>query len=199
MEPFHLIAAPFTAWWAPVDEAFPDVSEAPAGNWKKIGTSGDSDYNEEGVTVSHQQTVEVFRGLGGTGPRKAFRTEEGLLISFQLHDLTLAQYALALNNNTVDTTAAAVGVAGTKDVDLYRGLDVQQMALLLRGDVSPEGAGFKMQYQIPVCFVSSSPEPVYTKGSPAGLALEFTALEDPDAAAASDRFGKLVVQDAAAS
>ena len=196
--PFEIIAAPFTAYWAPTGEAFPDLADAPAGNWVQIGTSGDEDYNEEGVTVQHSQSTETFRGLGGTGPRKAFRTEEGLLIGFTLHDLTLEQYAVAMNGATVTTTPAGSGTAGTKDIDLYRGLTVQNIALLLRAEASPYGA-FRTQYQVPVVFMSSSPEPVFTKGEPAGLRLEFMALEDPNASTAADRFGKLVAQNAAAS
>jgi len=72
------------------------------------------------------------------------------------------------------------------------------MALLVRGNVSGYGDGFKSQYEIPVCFQSGSPEPVYTKGEPAGLALEFTALEDPAAATPDMRFGRLVMQHQAA-
>jgi hypothetical protein len=198
-EPFEIIAAPFDVWWAPVDESFPDLADAPAGNWTKIGTSGARDYNEEGVTINHEQTVEMFRGLGSTGPRKAFRTEEALSIAFQLHDLTLAQYALALNSNTVGTTAAGSGTAGVSTLGLYRGTEVQLIALLVRGAVSPAGAGWSMQYEVPVCFQNGSPAPVYQKDQPAGLALEFMALEDPDASTEDERFGRLVVQTADAT
>ncbi len=46
------------------------------------------------------------------------------------------------------------------------------MALLIRGDASPYGDAYGSQYEIPACFQSGSPEPVFTKGEPAGLALE---------------------------
>lgn len=194
MEPYEIIAAPFTVYWAPVGEAFPAIDAAPAGNWTKIGSSGDRNYSGEGVTIVHEQTVELFRSLGATGPIKASRTEESLMIRFTLWDLLLEQYRLALNANAVSTTAAGSGTAGFKQVELYRGLTVTTMALLVRGDVSPEGAGWKTQYQVPVCFQSGSPEPVFAKDAPAGLALEFAALEDPNAASAAARFGQLVVQ-----
>lgn len=193
-KPFEIIAAPFTVYWAPVGEAFPAIDAAPAGNWTKIGTSGDRNYSDEGVTIAHEQTVELFRSLGSTGPVKASRTEEGLIVRFTLWDMLLEQYRLALNSNAVATTAAGSGTAGFKALDTYRGLDVATMALLARGDVSPEGDAWKSQYELPVCFQSGSPEPVYAKGAPAGLALEFTALEDPDAATAAARFGRLKVQ-----
>lgn len=191
---FEIIARPFTVYWAPVGESFPAIDAAPAGNWTKIGSSGDRNYTEEGVQVAHSQNIEQVRAAGGTGPIKAFRTEEGLAISFILMDMLLEQYKLALNNNAVATTAAGSGTAGYKELPVYQGQDVQTLALLIRGDVSPEGANWKSQYEVPVCFQSGSPEPVFQKGTPAGLALEFTALEDPDAASEDARFGRLVVQ-----
>lgn len=195
--PFEIIAAPFTAWWAPTGTAFPLIDAAPGAGWTKIGSSGASNYSEEGVTVTHSQNIELFRTLEGTGPVKGFRTEEDLVIAFTLIDMTLEQYRLALNNNTVTTTAPAAGVAGFKAVNIHRGVEVATMALLLRGDVSPEGDGWKTQYQVPVCFENGSPEVVFTKGEPAGLSLSFTAMEDLAAATIAERFGKLIVQHAA--
>lgn len=196
--PFEIIAAPFTGWWAPVGEAFPAIDAAPAGNWVKIGTSGDRNYDEDGVTVAHEQTIEQVRAVGGTGPRKAFRTEEGLIVRFSLMDLTLEQYRLALNSNPVATTAAGSGTAGFKALNAYRGLDISTMALLLRGGVSPYGASFQSQFEIPVCFEGGSPEPAFKKGEPAGLALEFMVLEDPSASTEAERFGRLKQQHQAA-
>lgn len=193
MNPYEIVAHPFTVYWAPVGESFPAIDAAPAGNWKKVGTSGNRNY-AEGVTVLHPQTIELVRPGGSTGPVKALRTEEGLIVRFTLWDMLLEQYKMALNSNAVSTTAAGSGTAGYKEVPTYRGLDVSTLALLVRGDASPEGAGWKTQYEIPVCFENGSPEPVFQKGAPAGLALEFMALEDPDAASASARFGRLVVQ-----
>lgn len=197
-KPFEIIAAPFTVFRSPVGTAFPDLNDTPPAPWSKVGTSGDRNYSEDGVTVVHEQTVEMFRALGSTGPVKASRTEESLIVRFTLWDMLLEQYRLALNENTVTTTAAGSGTAGIKDVDLYMNLDVSMLALLVRGEVSPEGNNFKSQYQIPFVFQSGSPEPVFQKGAPMGLELEFMAVEDPDAASAAVRFGKLVVQNAAA-
>ncbi len=194
MQPFEIVAAPFTVYFGPVGEAFPAIDVAPAGNWLVIGTSGDRNYEGAGVTVSHAQTIEKFRAAGGTGPRKVQRTEEDLVVTFTLWDMLLEQYRLVLNQNAVATTAAGSGTAGFKQVDTYRGCDVATMALLVRGDVSPEGATFKSQYEVPLCYQSGSPEPVFQKGSPAGLALEFTAIEDPNASAVTQRFGRLKVQ-----
>jgi hypothetical protein len=193
--PFEIIAAPFTVYLAPRGEAFPDVDDSPSGTWFKLGSSGAKNYGEEGVTVGHSQTLEQFRTLGSTGPVKAFRTEEGLTIGLMLHDLSLEQYRRALNDLSVETTAASSGVPGSKALPLLRGSTVAEYALVLRGDVSPAGEGFAMQYQVPRVFVSSEPEVLFTKGEPAGLSIEFTAIEDQNASQ-GEEFGKLVIQTA---
>lgn len=198
MQPYEIIAAPFTLWWAPTGTAFPLIDAAPAVAWIKVGTSGDRSESEEGVTVAHGQEFNQVRTAGATGPVKAFRTEESLVVSLTLLDITLEQYRLSLNGNAVATTAAGVGTAGFRALNLYKGVDVAAMALLVRGEVSGYGDGWRSQYEIPVCFQSGSPEPVFTKGEPAGLALEFTALEDPAAATADARFGRMIMQHAAA-
>lgn len=195
--PFEIVAAPFTLYVAPTGTAFPAIDAAPSGSWTKVGTSGDRSESEDGVTVQHGQEISQVRTAGSTGPVKAFRTEESLVISLTLLDMTLEQYALAFNGNDVATTAAGVGTAGFKALKLWRGVNVETLALLIRGDASAYGEGWKSQYEIPVCFQSGSPEPVFKKGDPVGLALEFTALEDPAAATPEARFGRLVMQHAA--
>lgn len=196
--PFEIIAAPFTAWFAPVGTAFPLLGVAPAVAWIKIGTSGDESYSEEGVKVTHSQEVNKVRPLGSTVPIKAFRTQEELLIAFTVWDVSAEFYRLSLNSNEVTTTAAGAGTAGFKSVQFYQGEQVATMALLLRSNVSPYGDNMQMQYEVPYCFQSGSPEPVYKKGDPAGFALEFSALRDPNAATKAASFGRLVVQHQAA-
>lgn len=192
-QPFEIIAAPYTVYLAPVGEAMPDVGAVPAGNWFKLGAAGAKNYSEDGVSVQHAQSIELFRMLGATGPVKASRTSEDLKVSFVLHDLTLEQYRKVLNDLTVSATAAGSGTAGIKSMPLLRGLEVAEYAVLVRGDVSPEGEGFASQYELPRMIVTSEPEVVFRKNEPAGLAIELTALEDSDAAAGSE-FGRLVVQ-----
>ncbi len=191
--PFEIIAAPFTAWWAPVGTAFPALGAAPSVDWVQIGTSGDQSYDPEGVSIEHGQEVNAVRPLGSTAPVKAFRTEEDLTVTFTLWDVTLEQYRLALNNNTIATVAAGVGTPGTKAVQFYRGAQVATMALLLRSDSSPYGDAMSMQYELPYCFQSGNPTPVYRKGEPAGLEFEFMALRNPTGSAA-ESLGRLVQQ-----
>jgi len=193
--PYEVLGAPFTVWAAPVGTAFPDVDAEPTSPWAKVGTSGDLNYFSEGVTVEHSQSMAFFRAAGDCGSRKAFRTEEDLKIRLTLADLTPEQYAHALNDNAITTVAAGVGVPGTKTIGLSRGTAVATMALLVRGP-SPEMADGVAQYEVPRAAQTGNPAPVFRNGEPAGLALEWTALVDTDAASADEYFGRLVVQTA---
>lgn len=194
--PYEIVAAPFEVWVAPLATAFPDVADVPAGGWVKIGTSGARNITEDGVTIQHSQSVEKVRSLASTGPVKAFRTEEELLISFTLMDISLEQYSHALNSNTVTTVAPATGVGGYKKIGLSRGLSVTQKSLLVRGTAcSPYGASWNVQYEVPIAVQQGEPEVVFVKGEPAGLALEWCALED-STASETERFGRLVAQNA---
>lgn len=193
MEPYEILAGPLTLYLAPVGTAFPAVDAAPGDDWTLIGTSGDENYGDEGVTVTHSQTFEQARPAGTTGPVKAWRSEESLMIALVLWDMTLEQYQATLNGNALTTTAAASEAAGTKKIGLSRGHEVATYALLARGS-SPYGDGFVAQYEVPRCYDSGSAAPVYRKASPAALALEFTALEDQDASDETERFGRLIAQ-----
>lgn len=195
--PYEVVAGSAELWLAPVGESFPDVDETPSGNWAKVGTTGDLNYAEDGVSFEHSQSMEYWRALGSTGPRKAFRTEEDQVLKLTLVDISLEQYKHVLNENTVTTTPAGVGTPGTKSIGLLRGTTVTQRALLLRF-ASAYGDGLTAQYQVPVAVEEGSPEVVFRKNEPVGLAIAFRALEDPDAGSASERFGTLVVQTAEA-
>ncbi len=188
--PFEIVAAPYEVYVAPVGEAFPLITaEPPGGNWTLLGTLGDTEYGEDGVSVQHTETVEDFRSLGSTGPVKSFRTEEDLLVSFMLHDITLEEYARALNFGTVITTG------DNKSLEMYQGQEVTYRALLVRGnDAGPYGAGYNMQYEVPRVREDSAPEVVFQKGTPAGLALVFRAMIDLNAASDGARFGNIRTQ-----
>lgn len=194
-KPYEIIIAPYEVWLAPVGESFPAIEDTPAGNWAKLGTNGKRNQSEDGVTVTHEQTIYEHRNAGHTGPAKFARTEENQLISFVLEDLTLEQYAKLINGPTVDDTPAGGGAAGYRDITLWQGPDVQEYAMLVRGP-SPYGSDWNMQYQVPIVVQTDNPAPVFQKGGAAGLACEWRAKEDPDAATEKERFGKLRGQDA---
>lgn len=187
--PFEILNGPLTLWLAPVGTVFPAIDEDPAVAWTKVGASGARNYSEDGVTVTHDQTVEGFRSGGSTGKRKLFRTEEDQRVTVQIADMTLAQYKAALNGNSITDT-----VGNPKKIGLSRGREVTEYALLARGK-SPYGDSMNMQYEIPRCGEVGSQEITFEKGAPAMLQLEFETLEDDNAASDDERFGRLVAQD----
>lgn len=198
MQPYEVIAAPLELYLAPVGEAFPLIdTDPPGGNWVLVGASGSQRYDEDGVAIAHNEEIEDFRMLGTTGPVKSSRTEEELMVTVILHDLTLEQYAYALNFNAVTDTPEASGVAGFREVDLYKGRTVNTRALLARGP-SPYDEALFLQYEIPRVRAGGEPEVIWAKGEPAGLELSFMALIDLNAATDAKSFGVLRASDAAA-
>jgi hypothetical protein len=173
----EVLAAPFTAWVAPVSTAFPILSTAESGfasSWTKVGTSGTKSYSESGVTVTHTQTIATFVSAGGGVPRKAWRTDEGLQVAFDLVDLSPAQYALVMDNATV---THVTGAGAEYSFELQRGIKVHAYALLLRGPSTTSEAK-EAQFEISACYQSSNPAPkLAIKGGPAMLALQFDTLE----------------------
>lgn len=195
--PYEIIAAPYDVYFAPVGTAFNAIDVAPAAPWAKVGSSGNLNYYDDGITVAQSQSIELFRALGDAGSRKAFRTEEDLKIRLMLADVTLEQYQHALNSNALTSAAAGAGTAGYKKVGLSRGFAVATVALIVRGP-SPYMEDGYMQFQVPRAAQTGNPEPVFRKGTPVGLALEWTALVDSNAINEFVRFGELVAQNAAA-
>jgi hypothetical protein len=199
MEPYEIITAPFNVYVAPVGTAFPDVDEAPGVLWALLGTNGTRSQDEDGVTITHEQTVNEIRAGGSTGPIKAARAEESLVVAFNLMDLSLEAYAAVLNNATVTDTPAGAGAMGTRSIGLSRGFAVNAVALLIRGEDGPYGPGLPIQYEVPRAYEAASAAPQFTKGAAAVLACEWRALEDLDAASDEERFGRLVAADAPAA
>lgn len=196
--PFEIIAYPFNVYLAPLATPFPDISDAESAFdplWFLLGTSGNKNYDEDGIQVTHEQTIEEFRPVGLTAARKAFRTEESLVVAFNIVDVSAAMYAKVLNDATVTDTAAGAGVGGNLNFELLQGLAVRHYAMVMRGDWSAEGDGFNTQWDIAKCYQSAEPEPAYKKGEPAMLACEFRVLWDEG----TGTFGRFRSQDAAAS
>lgn len=190
--PLEIMAGPFTAWLGAAGATKPvDMDIAPPVAYTKVGTRGSDGYDEDGVTLAHEEAIEFFRGLGSTGRLKAWRTEEDPMVSFKVYDLTAEALAIA-QGNSVTTTAAATSVSGAKSVALQKGLDVDTYSLLLRSDAgSPYGDAFKTQLWLPLVVIESVDEIVFKKGEPGGLAFSFAVLED-----ATDGFGEYRAQTA---
>jgi hypothetical protein len=195
--PYEVIAGPATLYIADYGTTFPLVDATPATpGWAKIGTSGDLNYDEEGITIEHAQETSPWRALGDAGTRKMFRMSEDFRLRVILVDMTLEQYRYALEHNTVGDTAAGAGTAGFRKLGLSRNLDMTARALLVRmTGLSSYGSVWNAQYEIPRAQQTGNPSPVIRKGQPMGLALEWTALVDTTASTPEEYFGRLVIQD----
>lgn len=166
------------------------VETTPGAGWTSLGET------DGGVTITKTQNIELFSSDQRTGPYKAVRTEEGLEIETNLTSATLEALAYMING-TVTDTPAGVGTIGTRALKLYKGADVEQWALLFRGS-SPYGA-FAGQFYVPVAVGIDDVGMEFTKDGMTLLPVKFTALENPDAATAADRFGVVTYKDAVAT
>lgn len=189
----EVICAPYEIWLAPVTTAFPDVDTAPTGTWKKLGTSGDKSYDDKGVTITFNDTVNVWTPAGQTGGRKAYRVSEGIAVGVDIADLSSTTFATLLNDADVTQTSAGSGTPGTDKVPLLKGNAVALFAALVRG-LSPAGPDWAAQFELPIVYQSGNLAPVYTKSGPSMLAANLATLEDD-----SLGFGHYVVQTADAS
>lgn len=192
--PFELVVGPLEIFTGPVNEAVPDLNDAPAGNWTLLGTNGDQNYGEDGVGIDPQQTIEEWFSLGSTAPQQAFRTQERMEFSVTVFDLTAETMSKVWNDPAITETAPASGVAGVRDFPMLRGAAVTEFGLLLRWPVSPYIASAKMQIWLPRTYVMSMGEMTIVKGVPAGTEVVFAALEH-----SANGFGRYYVQDEAAT
>lgn len=163
-----LIASPLTVWTAPAGTSFPDVGAEPNGDWQKLGESSDY-YGEDGVTLEVNQDVEEFLGQS-TMPLEAFRTEEHLHFTVQVHDVRFDVVRLLFNDNEVTEET------GTGSMSLYRGPYTHKVALLARGR-SPYDSEGSAEFHVPRCYVAEDSEISFTKGEPAGPEITFAALK----------------------
>ena len=194
MSDLNIVNGPLSLYFAAVGTTFPLVDDDPPTGFTLIGTSGAKNYMEDGVSVAMNQSVEEFRGLGSTIALKAFRTEEEVIVSVQMADLTLAEVRRALNENAVTNTAASSGIPGKDEINLNRNADVNTIALLVRGlGKSPQFAAGNLQFELDKAYEGGSQEMTFVKGEPAGVLLEFHALEDD-----AGNVGRLLVQTAVA-
>ncbi|MEO0589116.1 MAG: hypothetical protein AAFZ11_01000 [Pseudomonadota bacterium] len=189
----EIVAGPLSVYIAPVGTTFPTMDAAPSGDWALLGTNGDASYSEEGVEVMHDASFNKVRTAGAAGSVKALLDTEDFMLRLTLVDITLEEYARALNDNTVATTAAGSGTMGFKRAGLSRNAGkhaASEFALVARG-ISPEVETLPLQYCVPRVFNSANAQPVFRRGQPARLALSLEALHDPAASSASERFGYL--------
>jgi hypothetical protein len=172
-----------------VGTAFPALTTEEASfptAWVKVGAQVDKSYSEAGVTVTNSQSISTFTPAGSTVVRKAWRTEEGFQVAFEIADLSPETYALVMDNATV---THVTGTPGSKTFQMKRGFTAHQQALLLRGP-SPAYEGKFSQFNVYACYQGANPAPkLAAKGGPAMLAVQYIATE-----AENNKFVEFTVQ-----
>lgn len=183
MNPAEILTSPFEAWIADVaaspSAVFPDVDGEPdPAHWILLGKNGSRNYEEGGVTLEMNQTTNDIFVAGSTGPVKKTRTQETLSVSFVLLDWRPEMFSHVINGRAIETVPGN-GSAGHKSLGLFRGTEMTEYMLLLRGrTASPELLGAVAQFEVPRAVQTGSPSAVFAKGVPAGLAFQFDAMED---------------------
>ncbi len=149
------------------------------------------------AVVGNDITVNVATDGGGAATSTAAQVDAALAASGPTNALIAAANAPANDGTGVvvafDYTNLASG-ADAKDITLYQGMDATTFALLVRGP-SPYG-DFELQYEVPFVVQTDEPEAEFVRDNKAVLAAKFCAIEDPEAASADERFGRMVAQTA---
>ena len=177
-----IIASPVDLYTGPVSETQPAVNDNHAtliaGNWDLIGSQTNQlTQDEGGVTFSNTQTVNVIRGAGSTAGIKAVRSEEDVMVSIAMIDMTLEVLTIPLRGAAVTTVNAGAGTIGTKAIPIWRGTQVSEVSVLLRGP-SPYLANTNMQVWLPRCYVAGDLELVFAKAEAVVVNIEFGVLMD---------------------
>ena len=191
--PFEMVSGPIQVWTAAEATAAPELSAAPPAAWTLLGTNGQRSMSEDGVTVEFSETIEAQRSLGSTAIQKLFRTEEEVMITVALLDVSAETFAIAMSGLAITISAAATSKAGFRAVDLLRGFDVLNLAFLARG-FSPYADAMSAQFWIPKGYASFSGGLQYQKGEAAMIELEIMAIEDT-----TSGYGVYQAQDTAAT
>ena len=188
-EPYEILTGVGRLYIATPGTTFPDVDDTPPATWRDLGVT------QDGISVKLDEKVNEVYVDQETAPLKASRSEETLVIEATLAEATLENLADVLGQSVTDTPAAS-GVAGTRKSRLYRGGVVKTFAFLFRG-FSAYGE-YPAQYELPYGYISGSVELKQAKDDNQKIKIEIHALLDPLASTDEDKFGHLVMQDAAA-
>jgi hypothetical protein len=196
-DPLEIIGAPYQVYVARVGTPFPDVDETPGLDWQLLGSF--ERLGEDGVTVALEQEInDVYGQL--TIPIKAFRTQEGMLISFPLMDMRMEALRYLLNGNPITTNPASNGTPGRKGMGMYRGPNVEYFAWLIRG-YSPEAAEnyLNCQYEVYKGANTGNTDFTYTKGEPTQGNFEVRVYANPAATSDANRLAYMRYATAPAS
>lgn len=186
MDAYSIMTGVGTLYIATSLTAAPTLGTTPGASWRTLGDT------QDGVEVELSQKVEKTTTDQRTGAVKAVREEETLKVKTKIIEATLENFADFIGNSVTDT-APGSGTIGTRKVNLYRGANVDEFALLFEG-YSPYLNG-PAYYYVPRCFIDLDAIK-YDKAKNAPFPITFEALENLSAATAEERFGYVIAKDA---
>lgn len=176
-----IVRGPYDFYVAPVGTAFTGVLSIGSLDvaWKKFAARGIRSQGDGGLTISHKQKLDEFRGQSNVIQDIA-RSEEDVIVSLEVADVSMEALSYALNSNLVTTTAPSSGIKGHKKMPVARGPEVAALALLIIIK-STQVVGEKGVLYIPKAVQTADNDNVGTKSSPAMTKYEFKAVEGPAA------------------
>lgn len=148
--------------------------------WKAISVLGTSVISDAGVKLAVKANYEEYSGQTNF-VQKAVRTLEEQIIEVELADSSGAVLSIALNGNSLSTSAAASGVPGMETLNSYQGDDVNYFALLMRG-ASPYSTDplAKREIRIPKCYNTGELSTTFKRGV-AMVSYKFKVVRGPNA------------------
>lgn len=115
-----------TLYWAPENEAFPDVDTAPAGNWADIG------YSDDGWAFGGDFSFEDVEVAEEVDPLETYKTAQTLRLAGVLAQASLTNHALAMGDDPSTTIAADAGPPAINRYTPSSTATYTPLALLLR-------------------------------------------------------------------
>lgn len=105
-KPYEMVSGPLTVYTAPESTVAPALNVGPPAPWELLGTNGGRTISEDGLSLEFSESVEGQRVLGSTAIQKLFRTEEDLMLSCALLDVTVETFAKAMSGLPVEAVGA---------------------------------------------------------------------------------------------
>ena len=174
MTTVDIIRGPVRAYVATAGTAHGDIADTPVNPWELVAHK-DNRTTEDGVTVTFERSFEEQMVDELTAPLEAYPTAENVTINLKTLSMTAAAFSRAMDDAIVTDTAASSGVGGIKHLELYRGNELKEFALYVRGP-SPELDGGYGGYWLPRCYISAVGNIQHRKSGGVMLDITFRGL-----------------------
>ena len=185
--PYSRLSGTLTVSVAAYGTAATDIDVALPGAWTELGPTDGTQ------SIKILGSYEYFYDNDNLGPVKAVKPVAGVTVTATLMNMTPEQLARVFGHAATDVVDHDTGLAvSVRLLPLAKDFAANEYAMTLRGGAqpitnldSPFGA-FPAQIYIPRGVFDGEPELVRSKDGSPGAEFTFTALVDPNAAAARE-------------